>query len=115
MYAKPLPSEDLQAVFLQAQTSFEALRNTRIFITGGTGFFGHWLLESILAANREISLNTQATVLTRSIEKFRKDSPWIADDKAITLLEGDIRAFDFPSGDFTHIIHAATDSSDEQQ
>jgi dTDP-glucose 4,6-dehydratase len=115
MQAKPLPAEDLQAVIEQARESFEALRDAHIFITGGTGFFGHWLLESLLAANRELSLNAHATVLTRGAENFRKDSPWISDDKFITLLEGDIRTFDFPSDNFTHIVHAATDSGDEPQ
>jgi nucleoside-diphosphate-sugar epimerase len=115
MQAKPLPADDLQSVLQQAHESFAALKGAHIFITGGTGFFGHWLLESFLAANRELSLNAHVTVLTRSADKFHKDSPWIANDKSITLMAGDIRTFDFPSDPFTHIIHAATDSGDEPQ
>jgi dTDP-glucose 4,6-dehydratase len=35
-------------------------------------------------------------------------------DSAITLLEGDIRTFAFPSAPHTHILHAATDSTGQQ-
>ena len=91
------------------------LFRSRIFVTGGTGFFGHWLLESMLWANRELGLDVRATVLTRDAAEFRRGSPWIAEDAAITLLEGDIRSFEFPAVAHTHFVHGATDSCKEQQ
>ena len=112
--SKPLPREDLAHILHHAHTPFTALAGARIFITGGTGFFGHWLLESLLHANRELSLGAQATVLTRSAAAFRAKSPHIASDPAITLLEGDIRSFAFPTQSHTHILHAATDSGGQQ-
>jgi nucleoside-diphosphate-sugar epimerase len=108
--SKPLPREDLAHILTYARDAFTALSTARIFVTGGTGFFGHWLLESLLYANRELSLGAQATVLTRSVAAFRAKSPHIAYDPAITLLEGDIRGFAFPPQIHTHILHAATDS-----
>jgi dTDP-glucose 4,6-dehydratase len=110
MKSKPLPIEDLSAVVALAQDSFVALRGARIFVTGGTGFFGHWLLESLLHANHELGHGARATVLTRDAARFRAQSPWIAGDAAITLLEGDVRGFPFPAEPHSHIIHAATDS-----
>ncbi len=114
MQPQPLPVEDLQHVLQLAREPFLALREARIFITGGTGFFGHWLLESLLHANRELALNLRTTVLTRSASGFRRRAPHIAGDPAVTLLEGDIRAFPFPSEPHTHIVHAATDSTGAQ-
>jgi len=114
MASKPLPSEDLAHVLTHAHESFVALQDARLFITGGTGFFGHWLLESLLHANREFSLNIRATVLTRSASSFQSKTPHIANDPAITLLEGDIRTFPFPTEPHTHILHAATDSGGQQ-
>jgi dTDP-glucose 4,6-dehydratase len=111
---KPLPTDDLTHILTHARASFLALRDASIFITGGTGFFGHWLLESLLHANHELNLSVRATVLTRSAAAFRAKSPHIANHAAITLLEGDILTFLFPTAAHTHILHAATDSSGQQ-
>ena len=111
---QPLPTQDLAHILTHARPSFLTLQNARIFITGGTGFFGHWLLESLLYANRELSLNARATVLTRNAAAFRAKSPHIANHPAITLLEGDILTFPFPAEPHTHILHAATDSTGQQ-
>ncbi len=114
MSTKPLPPSDLAEVLANTLPSFASLRGARLFITGGTGFFGHWLLESLLYANRELSLGIHATVLTRSAKGFQAKSPQITGDSAITLLEGDVRSFAFPAEPHTHILHAATDSGGQQ-
>ena len=114
MPTRPLDSRDLAEVLTIAHPSFESLRGARLFITGGTGFFGHWLLETLLYANRELSLDLRATVLTRNADSFRTKSPHITDEQAITLLEGDIATFPFPPDLHTHIVHAATDSGGQQ-
>ena len=111
---KPIPIEDLEDVLRLTRASFLTLRGARIFVTGGTGFFGHWLLESILHANQELSLQVRITVLTRSSSLFRLKAPHIAQNSAVTLLEGNIRSFPFPGELHTHILHAATDSTGAQ-
>ena len=111
---KPLDPTDLAEVLRLGRPSFEALRGARLFITGGTGFFGHWLLESLLHADRELGLGVQVTVLTRDESAFRTRSPHIAANPAITLLEGDVRSFEFPAQPHSHVIHAATDSAGQQ-
>ena len=90
---------------------WDELRGQRIFITGGTGFFGCWLLESFIWANEKLNLNAHATVLTRSPNAFRVKAPHLAGNKAVTLLSGDVRTFDFPKGTFSHIIHASSETN----
>lgn len=87
------------------------LRNARIFITGGTGFFGRWLLETFAHINTQLNLNASLTVLTRNPEEFAKKAPHLSENPAITLHRGDILDFSYPEGQFTHLIHAATPAS----
>lgn len=108
--APPVSDYDLRYILENNAALWEELRGRRIFLTGGTGFFGCWLLESFLAANRAFHLQAQAVVLTRSSWRFRERTPHLANDAAIELLEGDVRDFSFPAGEFPFVIHAATES-----
>ncbi len=104
-------ADDLDHILVHTRDLWEELRGQRIFITGGTGFFGCWLLESFIWANEKLDLDARATVLTRSPAAFRVKAPHLAGHKAVALMEGDVRTFDFPAGTFSHVIHAATESS----
>src|ERR1035437_1718699 len=106
----PVSAVDLNYISENNVTLWEELRGRRIFITGGTGFFGCWLLESFIAANKAFDLRAQAVVLTRSARRFRERAPHLAGNAAIELLEGDVRNFAFPTGEFPFVIHAATES-----
>ena len=114
MSTKPLSPSDLAEVLQYARPAFDSLRGARLLITGGTGFFGHWLLETLLFAQDQLSLDVRATVLTRDAAAFAARSPHIARHAAIDLLQGDVRDFPFPSAPHTHILHAATDSGGQK-
>lgn len=109
--SKSLLSEDLDRIFSQTQGLWEDLRGARLFITGGTGFFGCWILESFLYANERLELGAHAVVLTRDESRFRMRQPNLADHSSLSFHSGDIRSFEFPEGEFSHVIHAAADAS----
>lgn len=90
---------------------FTSLKDTHIFLTGGTGFFGCWLLESLVWLQQEFNLNLKVTVLTRNIASFSQKCPHLMNLSFIHFHQGDIRSFEFPKGQFTHMIHAATEAS----
>ena len=101
--------DDLNHVLLRTGDVRAQLRDQRVFISGGTGFFGKWLLESFAWANDKLGLNASVVVLTRSASSFLRAMPHIGLQPAITFHTGDIRSFEFPEGQFRFIIHAAAD------
>ncbi len=103
--------EDLQSVLTHARRAWEKLRGQRIFVTGGTGFFGKWMLESFAFANAELGLDAELVTLTRHRRRFLEEMPHLAERSDIQFHEGDVRTFEFPEGEFDFIIHAATDAS----
>jgi dTDP-glucose 4,6-dehydratase len=108
---RSLPPSDLDHVLEHAEPAWQALRGARLFITGGTGFVGTWLLESIAAANARLGAGISATVLSRSPENFRARVPHIASLASIEWLRGDVRDFAFPPGSWSHVVHSATAAS----
>ena len=110
-FVKPLPIEDLNHILRCTLPLWEPARGGRIFISGGTGFFGAWLLESLICGNRELKLDLRATVLTRNPTAFAKKLPHLAGDASITLLHGDVCEFSFPQDDFEYVIHGAASTA----
>jgi dTDP-glucose 4,6-dehydratase len=111
MRSKKIFVEDLDFILLNTSFFWDELRNSKIFITGGTGFFGSWLLETFVYANEFLKLNSRAVVLTRNSQKFSKKMPHIANHSSIELIEGDVVNFEYPEGRFSHIFHAATETN----
>jgi dTDP-glucose 4,6-dehydratase len=114
-------AEDLNHILAHAGASFEALRGESIFITGGTGFFGRWLLESFAHVNAALKLDSTVVVLSRDPAAFCNKAPHLAADPSIHFVGGDVRTFtasdvraqlgNAVSRGFRFVIHAATDAS----
>jgi nucleoside-diphosphate-sugar epimerase len=107
----PLPVTDLDLILEHTSPLWEEMRGQRLFVTGGTGFFGCWLLESFAHINRALNLQAHATVLAPDPSAFFARCPHLAAEDAITFIRGDVRTFTYPDGDFPYIIHAATNAS----
>ncbi len=105
--------DDLKLIADKLARDFEFYRKKKIFITGGTGFFGKWLLETFIYLNENHSLNVSLTILSRSPEKFKKNCPHLFSHENFRFIQGDVRHLQDLEEDFDLIIHAATDASAE--
>jgi len=93
---------DLDHVLDHTRDLWEELRGERLFITGGTGFIGSWLLDTFEYINDKLNLNASAVVLTRGQHDARP---------GISFHPGDVRTFIPPRGEFPFVIHGAVESS----
>ncbi len=110
----PIVLDDLDEVLESTATLWEEMRGERVFVSGGTGFFGCWLVESFLHANRKLGLGAEMTVLTRDGETFLRKVPHLRGEAALRLMEGDVADFEFPHAEYGFAIHAATEASARQ-
>jgi len=107
-----IPHEDSEHVLAHTETLWAMLRGSRIFITGGTGFFGKWLLAAIAAANDRLSAGVRACVLCRNPDAFLASQPAASVRNEFSWLRGDVRSFAAPPGSFPVVLHAATPASE---
>jgi len=102
---------DLDFILEQARDDLRELAGCRLFVTGGTGFVGSWMVESLLHANHRLNLGSRVVLLTRSPDCYRQSHPHLAFDPAVELMQGDVRTVDGPMGNVDAVIHAATPAS----
>jgi len=103
--------DDIERLLTRTGALWEGLRGSRLLITGGSGFFGTWLLEALLAADCAHRLGLRVVVLSRNPARFAARAPHLASAENVTTIPGDVRSFAFPPGAITHVIHAATEAS----
>ena len=84
------------------------IMNKRIFITGGTGFFGKSMLDYRLRHPEWEWGPAEWVILSRSPERFAAEHPKLAKQAGVSFVSGDVRDFDSPKAPFDAIIHAAT-------
>jgi nucleoside-diphosphate-sugar epimerase len=109
--AYTLSDDDLRHVTESVGALWEELRGARIFITGGTGFFGQWLVETLAYASERLSLGASAVVLTRDPARALARAGRTRMPCGITYARGDVRRFEAPAGHFEWCIHGAIDAS----
>lgn len=112
---RPLSETDLDHVLQLLIDDFPAARGARIFLTGGTGFVGTWLVETALHINRRCELGLNLVLLTRDPERWAELNPHLANDPAVAAVRGDVTNFSAATwprevGSFDFLIHAAYDS-----
>lgn len=110
-----IQKSDLDEILCYTKDLFnsESIKRSNIFISGATGFFGKWLLESLIYLNKNLNLELNIWALSRNPERFLQQFPFCKLEKCITWIKGDVRDFEFPDAKMNFIIHAATDADEK--
>lgn len=104
---------DLDLIVEAAEEDIRRLDDLRLFVTGGTGFVGTWLLETLVWSTQRRGAGPVVEVLTRDPSAFRERSPHLAGAGCVELRQGDVRRPIATAGSPDAIIHAATPASRE--
>jgi nucleoside-diphosphate-sugar epimerase len=109
----PIPIRDLDHVVRHTGDIWANAPSARVFLTGGTGFFGVWLAESFAHANDHLGMHAELVILSRDPDAAVDRVPQLGRLSGVTFHRGDVRDFAFPSGAFSHVIHGAAESSQQ--
>ena len=106
----PLPPADLEAVLTRTEALWSGLQGGRVFVTGGSGFFGTWLVESFAWAQTRLGFPGELWLLCRNPEAWAARFPHLARLPGLHLHAGQLSEFRPPAGAFHGLIHAAISS-----
>lgn len=85
---------------------YPPLQGEKIFLSGGTGFFGRSLLDAA-----DFSDAAEVALLSRDPDKFLREYPEAKKLKNLRFVRGDVRDFDFPEGEYRFMIHGGASAS----
>lgn len=104
-----MPAEDLELIYNDIKELWPC--NKIFFITGGTGFFGRWLVESIAFLENKLKSKNIFYILSRNNEEINfKKIPCLA-EPFFKIVQGHATNFSLPAVKLDYVIHAAADVS----
>lgn len=104
--------ESMKEITGTCAAEWSHLGNAHVLLTGGTGFFGSWILVSF-AALRQAGFPIEMTVLSRDPDTFLRKNPMFQNLAGLTFRKGDVADATIPFS-ITHIFHFATSGSNPE-
>lgn len=104
---------DVAQAIIRSGADFSSLSGKRVLVTGGTGFFGVWMLTALSQITENLKGDLEIAVITRDSKIFLGHNPQFELTRNLRFFEGDIRSIDLAGERFSHLIHMATTSANE--
>jgi dTDP-glucose 4,6-dehydratase/UDP-glucose 4-epimerase len=106
-------SADIADAISRLGEDIQLFNNKSILITGGTGFFGRWLLQILCSLILEKKFKIDIYVLSRNPEKFLEANAEYSFDRLVNFISGDVINFELPNIKTDYLIHMATTAASE--
>jgi len=107
-------SQDVELSILRSGINPESLRGKSVLITGGTGFFGVWMISALLSIKRRLGGDLRLILLSRTPEKFLQTHADQHFERLVEFVRGDVRDFRLDRVQrVTHLVHMATTNAEE--
>jgi dTDP-glucose 4,6-dehydratase len=103
----------LKLDLINQKVNFSEFKNQSFLITGGTGFFGKWLLSILAYVNIEYNLNIKIKVISREPRIFLEKFPEFS-NSSIQFIKSNLQDLEIIKENFDYIIHAATTPLDDK-
>lgn len=100
-------SRDVGEVLKGNEQLLAPLKGGKLLITGGTGFVGTWLVETLAYLNDNLGYGVHVQLLSKHAAQFKTKIPRLAERKDVSLIDRDVKDIIEIDDDITHIIHAA--------
>lgn len=89
--SRPVPSNDLERVTALLAPWFEAWRGARILVTGASGFFGSWLVETFHHANQRLGLGARMLAVAGPDDDLAQRCPHLLALEDVQFIRSEIQ------------------------
>lgn len=103
----------VESICIRSENYFHNLKNAKILLTGGTGFFGFWLMNVFMYLFKENKFNGKIYLITRDRDGFIECNKHIFSSNFVDVIEGDIKSVKLDKIKPDHLIHFASTSASE--
>lgn len=90
--SRPVPLEDLERVTALLAPRLEMWRDARLLVTGASGFFGSWLVETFHHANQALGLNARLLGVAGPGEDLARGCPHLLALGDVQIVQAEIQS-----------------------
>jgi len=107
-------SDDIDLLIRRSRLDLNEIAGKKILVTGGTGFFGIWLILTLIEIKNRVKGDLEISLISRDPTAFLARHKQHTIEKFVTFLIGDIKTIKIrKSVAATHVFHMATTAASE--